>query len=166
MASRLFLSNDTVTGNKFHEHTFILNPLVNATSAHGQSASNAMAFVAPANGKIVDFFFGVGAIGESAANFTGCNVSCNVRINSVSCLTTIPVAFGPVVTASYGPAATNKGAANTLSCVSAVVNAASAVFSAGDIITVDHNTQSLGGGAAANPGKGLAIGIVVRYEAS
>ncbi len=166
MASRLFLSNDSVTGNKYHEQTVFLAPLANATSAHGSSASNVMAFVAPANGKVVDFFVGVGAVGESAANFTGANVSANLRINSVSCLSTVPCAFGPVVTGSYGPAATNKGAANLLSVTSAVVNVASATFSAGDIITADFNAQSLGGGAAANPGKGLVLGVVVRYEAS
>lgn len=166
MASRLFLSNDSVTGNKFHEQTFVVHPFVNVTSALTGSATGTVAFVAPANGKIVDFYFGVGQVALSASGFVSADISCNVRINSASCLSTLPSLTGPVATSALCVTqATNKTSAANLT--SAVVNAASAVFSAGDIITIDHNARSAGSAAAAGAaGNGLSVGIVVRYEAS
>lgn len=164
MASRVFLSNDSSTGNTFNEANFYVNPLANITSAHGTSATGIVAFVAPANGKIVDFWLGVAQVAYSVSAGVSGAVSANVRINSASCLSTLPALDGPVATSALCVTqATNKTSAANLT--SAVVNAASAVFSAGDIITVDYNAQS-GTSAASAPGKGLTIGIKVRYEAS
>lgn len=46
-----------------------------------------------------------------------------------------------------------------------VVDANSAVFSAGDMLTVDYNARSVGSAAAGAAGNAMYVAVVVRYAA-
>lgn len=171
MADRLMLTNDTFTAPQgqgiVHDDDNIYVPLLaNATSAHGTGAVTTQ-FVAgpmPQAGRVVDFAVGVSRIAVSASGFVSANVSANLRINSVSCLTTLPVLLGPVGSANSAlPTSTNKCSAGN--GVSAVVNPLSANFSAGDYLVVDFNAQSAGSAAATQSGTGLWGLVKIRYAA-
>lgn len=165
MADRFIATNDALKSYDFDEEVFQFG-LANATSANTGSAQHVIAFVAKRPGRIADFFVrAVPAV--SASGFTGANISANVRVNSVSALSTLP-AIGMAGSNSAGTVkATNLGgtsAAGNPGPVSAVINSASANFSAGDIVTIDYTLESTGAGAAGTAGTGFAGTIVVRYS--
>lgn len=172
MASRLLLSNDTVTapqgqGIVYDDDHIYCYPFANATSAHGPAATSNAVVAGPMkqNGQIVDFAIGVTGIAISASGFVSANVSANVRINSVSCLSTIPALIGPVAGSAtqFVKAQTNLCSAGN--GVSAIVNTASAAFSTGDYITMDYQALSAGSAAAGTAGTGLWARVTVRYNA-
>jgi uncharacterized 2Fe-2S/4Fe-4S cluster protein (DUF4445 family) len=159
MADRLLLSNDTVTapqgqGTVWDEDTLFVPLLINEASVHG-TAAQTLAVAAgpmPHNGRVVDFAIGVARVAVSASGFVSANVSANLRINSVSCLTTLPAIIGPVGSAGQAVVMqTNLCSANG---VSAVVNKNSANFSAGDRLAIDWTAQSAGSAAAGQTGTG------------
>lgn len=167
MADRIISTNDAWISYDYDEELFGPFGLANATSANTGSAQHVIAFVAKRNGRIKDFFIrAVPAV--SASGFVSANLTANVRINSVSALSTVPVIDGPVGSAGAGTAkATNVGgtsAAGNPGPVSAVVNSASANFSAGDIVTIEYSLQSGGSAAAGTAGSGFAGMILVRYS--
>lgn len=171
MADRLLLTNDTINapqgqGIVYDDDNIYIPLLANAASAHGTGAVTHQ-FVAgpmPQAGRIVDFAVGVSKIAVSASGFVSANVSANLRVNSVSCLTTLPNLIGPVTSSNSAiPVATNKCSAGN--GVSAVVNPLSANFSAGDFITVDFNAQSAGSAAATQAGTGAWALVKIRYAA-
>lgn len=166
MADRLISTNDAWKSYDYDEEVFTFG-LANATSANTGSAQHVISFVAKRPGRISDFYIrAVPAV--SASGFVSANLTANVRINSVSALSTLPVIDGPVGSAGAGTAkATNVGgtsAAGNPGPVSAVINSASANFSAGDIVTIDYSLQSGGSAAAGTSGSGFAGVIVVRYS--
>lgn len=167
MADRLIATNDAWKSYDYDEEVFGPFGVANATSANTGSAQHVIGFVAKRPGRITDFFIrAVPAV--SASGFVSANLNANVRVNSVSALSTLPVIDGPVGSAGAGTAkATNVGgtsAAGNPGPVSAVVNSASANFSAGDLITVDYSLQSGGSAAAGTAGSGFAAFVVVRYS--
>lgn len=168
MADRILASNDAWISYTQDEETFVFG-LPNATSANTGSAQHVIAFVAKKPGRISDFYIrAVPAV--SASGFVSANLTANVRINSVSALSTLPVIDGPVGSAGAATAkATNVGgtsAAGNPAPVSAVINSASANFSAGDLVSIEYSLQSGGSAAAGTAGSGFAGVIVVRYAAN
>ena len=171
MADRLYLSNDAntsaqIAGYNYHETTHVW-AFANESSALAQSATLVPVFIAPENGRIIDFYIGVVAPAVSAANFTGAVVSADVRINSVAVCSTQPLINGPVGSTSFATRKTTNttftSAAGNPSPVSAVLNVNSATFSAGDMISIDYNATSAGGAAAGTAGKGFYAAVKVRY---
>ena len=173
MADRLYLSNDAntsaqIAGYNYHEatHTFAF---ANESSALTGSATLVPLFIAPENGRIVDFYIGVVTPAVSASGFVSGNVSADVRINSAPVCSTQPQIVGPLGSAgAAGRQTTNTtftSAAGKHSPVSAVVNVNSANFSAGDMISLDYNLVSGGSAAAGAAGKGFYAGVKVRYAA-
>lgn len=169
MSQRIFLSNDTATsspniaGYQYDEETFQIS--VNETSVHGGANFSAITqgmFIAKANGTVVDVFLGVVNPALSASGFVSGTVNGTVRINSVDVCSTDPKIDMVATSAGVVRAATNKGSTGA---TSAVVNAASAAFSTGDQICYEYNTRSVGSAAAGAAGKGLYLGVVVRYSA-
>lgn len=168
MADRIIASNDSWVSYTQDEEVFIFG-LANATSANAASGQHVIAFAAKKPGRISDFFIrAVPAV--SASGFVSANLNANVRINSVSALSTLPVIDGPVGSAGAATVkATNLGgtsAAGNPAPVSAVINSASANFSAADLITVDFSLQSGGSAAAGAAGTGFVGVLVVRYAAT
>lgn len=171
MADRLLLSNDTNAapqgqGIVYDDDNIYIPLLINEASAHGTAAVTFAVAAGPMNqkGRVIDFAVGVGRVAVSASGFISANVSANLRINSVSCLSTIPVLLGPVGSSNSALAtATNLCSAGN--GVSAVVNAASANFSAGDRISIDWTAQSAGSAAPTQTGTGLWANVRVRYGA-
>lgn len=166
MADRLISTNDSTKSYDFDEEVFTFGQ-ANGTSALTGSADHVVAFVAKRPGRVVDVFFrAVPAL--SASGFVSGSLSANVRINSVSALSTLPAILGPVGSAGVAVAkATNLGgtsAAGNPGPISAVVNSASANFSAGDLVTVDWNLNSAGSAAAGAAGTGFVGTLVVRYS--
>lgn len=167
MADRIFLSNDATSsaqsGTENDEEVFILNPVVNETSALANTTVTlAQLTTAKKNGRVVEFWIGT-AVGPavSASGFVSGSLSANLRINSVSCLSTLPAIVGPATSAgAAGRKTTNAGGG-----VSGVVNAASGVFSAGDQFAVDYVWQSAGSAAAGAAAAGFYVGMTVRYAA-
>ena len=171
MASRVFLSNDsTISGGgvQTDEEIFFFS-FANESSALGganASATLVPVAIAKAPGVISDVFVGVVLPPVSASGFVSGTVDAGVRINSAAVLSTNPAI---AMAGSAGQAvrvATNTppNAASGL-ITSAVVNVASAAFSTGDQISIDWNTRSVGSAAAGAAGKGLYLGVVVRYNA-
>lgn len=158
---RIFLSNDAVGGGiDFNEATFYFGFASESSAAGTASATLVPLFVAPENGRIVDCFVGVVLPAVSASGFVSGTQEANVRINSVQILSTVPAIN---MAGSAGQAvrkSTNAGGG-----VSAVVNWGSATFSAGDQISIDYNSRSVGSAAAGAAGKGLQVGVKVRYSA-
>lgn len=171
MASRLLLSNDTATapqgqGIVYDDDHIYLALFANATSAHGTAAVSNALVAGPMrqNGTVVDFAIGVTGVAVSASGFVSANVSANLRINSVSCLSTLPALIGPVAGSAtqFVRAQTNLCSANG---ISGIVNAASGAFSTGDYLTVDYVAGSAGSAAATTAGTGLWGKVTVRYNA-
>lgn len=165
------LSNDGIgapqgQGIVYDADRFFVPLLLNDTSAHGTAAVSLQAGAGPmgTTGRVVDFRIGVARIAVSASGFISATVSANLRINSVSCLSTLPGLLGPVTSSNSAiRASTNKCSAGN--GTSAVVNSASAVFSAGDTFQIDWTANSAGSAAATQSGTGLYAEIVVRYAA-
>lgn len=173
MADRIFLSNDNLTsaqvpGYQYHEEHRHWQQ-ASETSALTGSATLVPVFIAPANGRIVDFYIGVVTPAVSASGFVSANVSADLRINSAAVCSTQPLIKGPLGSAGAAGRQTTittfTSAAGKPSPVSAVVNVASAAFSAGDMISIDYNLQSAGSAAAGAAGTGFYAGIKVRYDA-
>lgn len=162
MAKRLFLSNESNTGYHYDEETFNFR-FAGESSAHATSAIDVcVAGPMKGTGEIVEFAIGVTRIAVSASGFISATVNAQLRINSVACLSTQPVITGPV--ASSGVAvrtATNAGGGT-----SAVVNSASAVFSAGDFISLDYDCKSGGSDTVGATGTGFYAAVKVRYTAA
>ena len=167
MADRIISTNDAWKSFDYDEEVFGPFGVANATSANTGSAAHVIGFVAKRPGRITDVFFrAVPAV--SASGFVSGDLSCNVRVNSVSALSTLPAMIAPVGSAGAGTAkATNAGhasAAGNPGPISAVVNSASANFSAGDLISIDYTLTSAGSAAAGAAGTGFAAFVVVRYS--
>lgn len=168
MADRLFLSNDNYTasrpagGYEYDNEVFIANILANEASAHPASSNTLIPlFTAKQNGRITDVWIGVTQPACSASGFVSGSVSATVNINSAACLSTVPAVVAPALSANIVRGTTN--AAPNSAFISAVVNAASATFSTGDQISYNWTTQSAGSAAAGAAGKGLVLGVRVRY---
>ena len=168
MADRIFLSNDssgnaqTGAGIWDDEQTFMF--AINETSVHGAASMSAATlgqFIAKGNGRITDVFVGAPSVALSASGFVSGSLTAQVRINSAVVCATVP-ALNMKATSSVIPDYT---ATNTGTGVSAVLTAASAVFSTGNMISLDWNSFSAGSAAAGQAGKGLYVGIRVRYAA-
>ncbi len=162
MALRAFLSNDsTVSGGgiEYDEEILFFNT-ANESSAHGASASLVPVGIAKANGTIADVFVGVVLPAVSASGFVSGTTQADVRINSATVCSTLP----SIPMAGSAGAATRKST-NAGGGVSAVVNVASATFSAGDQLSVDWNAVSVGSAAAGAAGKGVYVGVKLRYAA-
>lgn len=162
MATRIFLSNDstiTTGGVQPDEEVFGFGQ-ASETSALTGSATLVPLFIAKAPGVISDVFVGVALPGVSASGWVSGTVDATVRINSAAVCSTNP----SIAMAGSAGAATRK---STISGggVSAVVNVASAAFSAGDQISVDWNARSVGSAAATAAGQGFTGGVIVRYAA-
>jgi hypothetical protein len=162
MADRLFLSNDsTVSGGGIESDEEVLFfSFANESSALTGSAINVPLGIAKANGRIADVFIGVVAPAVSASGFVSGTVDATVKINSATALSTNPA----ITMAGSAGAATRK---STIAGggTSAVVNVASANFSAGDAISIDWNARSVGSAAAGAAGTGLYLGVKLRYAA-
>ena len=166
MADRKFLSNDsTVSGGGIQEDEEVLfYSWANESSAHGAGAACSATLVplgiAKANGVISNVYIGVVLPAVSASGFVSGTVDANVNINSAAVCATGP----SILMAGSAGAAVRK---NTLSGggVSAVLTAASAVFSAGDQISLDFNSRSVGSAAAGAAGKGFYAAVTLRYAA-
>lgn len=174
MADRKIISNDTYAapqGQGIAYQEEIVTFALNEASAHGTGAVTLQGIFGPVNknGRIVDFIIGVANIAVSASGFVSANVSADLLINSATCLSTQPLIPGPVGSAGAAVRrATNltfTSAAGNPSPTSAVVNTASANFSAGDMIAINYTCQSAGSAAAGTSGKGFYAAAVVRYAA-
>lgn len=169
MANRLFLSNDsTVSGGGIQpdEEIFTFS-FANESSVAVHSAQTLLPVgIAKAAGVISDVFVGVVLPAVSASGFVSGTVGVQANINSAAvCSTSAKINMA----GSAGQAvrvATNmpSNAASGL-VTSAVINTASAAFSAGDMISINLDTFSVGSAAAGAAGKGLYAGVVVRYNA-
>lgn len=174
MADRKVLSNDTYTapqgqGLAYQEEVFVI--AFNESSVHTAATVTLQGVAGPMSkpGRITDFVIGVVATAVSASGFVSATVTGDVRINSAPVCSTAPSIPGPV--GSAGAAiriATNStftSAAGKPAPVSAVINAASANFSAGDMISMDYTIGSAGSAAAGTAGKGFYGQVTVRYAA-
>lgn len=171
MPSRVLLSNDsTISGGGIeYDEEVLYFSFANESSATGGAGASATLVpvgIAKAAGTIADVFVGVVLPPVSASGFVSGTTIVNARINSAAvCSTTPSIAMA----GSAGQAvrvATNMPANAASGLVtSAVVNAASAAFSAGDQISIDWNTISVGSAAAGAAGKGLYVGVKLRYNA-
>lgn len=162
MADRLFLSNDsTVSGGGIQpdEEIFFFGQ-ASETSALTGSATLVPLTIAKSNGVISNVIIGVALPGVSASGWVSGTVDATVRINSAAVCSTNP----SIAMAGSAGQATRK---NTLTGggVSAVINTASAAFSAGDQISVDWNARSVGSAAATAAGQGFTGAVVVRWAA-
>lgn len=168
---RIFLSNDsTSSGGGIHPHTeqFDYSPMVSETSAAtaATSAQIVPLFVAKEAGRVTNAWIGVAQTAVSASGFVSGTVNMNVRINSAVILSTqaaIPMA---AASAANNRSRTNNSTTSLAATVSAVVNAASASFVAGDMISIDYGVTSAGSAAAGLPVTGLNLAVNVRYNAS
>lgn len=166
MADRLQLSNDATTGYAYDERIITFPILANESSTHVGSTNTLIPiFVAPANGRVVDFYISVVNVALSASGFVSGTVSADLRKNSASVLSTVPALTGPVATSALvvrqctlGPSAANL--------ISAVVNQASAAFSAGDQFAINGTMQSGGSAAPGAAGKGFVATMKVRLAAN
>ncbi len=172
MASRLLLSNDANTapqgqGIVYDDDNIYIPLLANEASAHGAAAATLVyaAGPMPQAGKVVDFQIGVTKIAVSASGFISANVSANLRINSVSCLSTLPAIVGPAASAGLAVAIATNNFSAANSAVSGVVNGASAAFAKGDRISIDWVAGSAGSAAAGAAGTGAWAKLTVRYDA-
>ncbi len=157
MPANQFLSQDTV-GFTFDEETLFIS-LANESSALTGSAIQVPAGIMKKPGRINNVFIGVGTPAVSASGFVSGTVDAQVRINSAAVLATLPAITMVGSAGAAGRRATNLGGGT-----SAVVNQASAAFSAGAMISIDYNLRSVGSAAATAAGTGFYAGVVVRYE--
>lgn len=168
MSDRILASNDANISYTFDEEVFTFG-LANASSAlTGSGGTVFLAGPMKANGRVQDFFIGVGTPAVSASGFVSCNISANLRVNSVSALSTLPAIFGPLGSAgAAGKQQTNVVATSVAgipAAQSAVVNSASANFSTGDFLLLDYNLLSGGSAAAGAAGVGFWATAKVRYS--
>lgn len=164
MADRIELSNDTVGGGVHSdEASYFFFPQVNITSVATTSVVVLQpAFVAKANGRITDAWCAVAQQAVSASGFvSGTTILAAVRINSGANI----LATNPQVNMTGTSAAVATVATNQAGGTSAVVTAASANFSAGDIVTFDWTLNSTGSAAAGRAMAGSVFGLTVRYAA-
>jgi hypothetical protein len=161
MADRISLTNDAVdpSGFSYVEEVFTWN-VASETSVMAASATLLPIAAMKANGRIVNAFIGLVTPPVSASGFVSGTVDATFRINSAEVLSTLP----SIPMAGSAGAATRKST-NAGGGVSAVVNTASASFSAGDQISFDYNARSVGSAAAGATSKGLYATVVVRYAA-
>lgn len=171
MAVRKFLSNDsTVSGGGLQwDEEVLFFQFANESSVHG--GSNASATLVPvgaakADGVISDVYVGVVLPAVSASGFVSGTLTFGANINSAAVCSTNPAI---AMAGSAGQAvrvATNMPANAASGLVtSGVVNAASAAFSAGDQISIQWDSRSVGSAAAGAAGKGLYGAVVLRYNA-
>lgn len=159
---RVFLSNDstiTTGGIEFDEELLFFN-FANETSALTGSATLVPLGAAKAPGVIADAWISVVTPATSASGFVSGTVDIQVNINSAAVLSTQPA----IVMAGSAGQATRK---STIAGggTSAVVNTASAAFSAGDAISINWNARSVGSAAAGAAGTGLYATVRLRYSA-
>ena len=164
---RFLLCNNT-SNPKFDDHNILYNPQVSETSACNNltSAQSVPLFIASTNGHIADCFVAVAQTAVSASGFISGYINANVRINGNSCLTTLPSIVQAAASAANSRSRTNNSLSSMATTVSAVVNASSANFSAGDCISIDYGCLSAGSAAAGQPFAGIYIGVTARYYAS
>lgn len=162
MANRLFLSNDsTVSGGGIQpdEEVFSFGQ-ASETSALTGSATLQPLFIAKSNGVIADVFVGVALPGVSASGWVSGTADATVRINSAAVCST-----NPSITMAGSAGQASRKSTISGGGVSAVVNVASAAFSAGDQISIDWNARSVGSAAATAAGQGFRGSVLVRYAA-
>lgn len=186
-ADELFLSNDSA-GSIPVETTFFFGTSSEASALAasvsgltlaqiGRPVTTYASSIAPF-GRITDFGIGVVVPALSASGFVSGTVDAGVYINGAAVLSTRPsipmtaVSGGASISAGATQyVATNTGTSKinglTVSgaTVSAVVNAASATFSVGDMISFDYNARSVGSAAAGIAGRGLYGFVTIRYGA-
>lgn len=169
---RIFLSNDSTSsgtgGVHVEENVFAYMPQVSETSAltNATSAQIVPVVMAKANGRVVDAYVGLAQNAVSASGFVSGYATANVRINSATCLSTQPAIYQATASAANNRARSNNvGNSNANSAVSAVVNVTSAVFSAGDMISIDYGYLSAGSAAAGLAATGIYVGFTLRYNA-
>lgn len=164
MADKIFLTNDGSTGSQpqgyEYEEEVIRWNFANTASVHGASAVVGMG-IARSNGRIVNFYLGVDRIAVSASGFVSADVTAQPRINSAAVLSTAAAIVGPVGSAGQAVRKNTQVGGGT----SAIVNTASAAFSAGDHFHLDYNALSVGSAAAGQSGLGLYAALIVRYTA-
>ena len=167
MADRFYLSNDAVGYTTDDaDHTIYANPLVNDTSAHGNSAGN-VAFVGPmpGAGKVTDFQIAVFRPAISASGFVSGTVDADLRLNSASILSTKPAIAMLAASAAIGAPYWTGGSYSAGQVTKGVVNGASASFASGDFISYDYNARSVGSAAAGAAGIGCRAYATVRFSA-
>jgi len=165
MADKILLSNDAIRGYGFDVQYITLPILQNESSAHATSANTLVPlFTLPGNARIVDFFIDTVNVALSASGFVSGTISADLRRNSATVLSTVPAITGPVATSALvvrqctlGPSAAN--------IVSAVVNQASSLCSAGDQLAVNWTMQSGASAAPGSAGRGFKATVVLRYAA-
>ena len=148
-----------------YEQTLNYNPQVSETSActNATSAQIVPLLTAPHAGQIVDCYIALAQTAVSASGFVSGTANANVRINSATCLSTVPSIAMASASAANNRTRTNAGGNGVVT--SAVVNAASAAFVKGDQISVDYGFLSAGSAAAGLASTGLTVTVVVRYTA-
>jgi len=166
MADRLYLGNDSVTGYGFDVREITFPILANESSTHVGSANTLQAlWTAPQGGRVVDFYISVVNVALSASGFVSGTVSADLRKNSASVLSTVAAITGPVATSALvvrqctlGPSAAN--------IQSAVVNAASGSFAAGDQFSLNWTMQSGASAVPGSAGKGFVATMKVRLSSN
>ncbi len=162
VTDRQFLSNDADSaGYDEHYQTF---GFANESSAHTGSAT-LIPLLGPVDkhGRILEVVLGVARPALSASGFVSGTVEADVNINSATCLSTKPSIAMVATSALAVRRATNVSAAGG---TAAVVNLASAKFSAGDQISISYNARSVGSAAAGAAGIGFYVRVKYRYGAA
>lgn len=162
----LFLTNDAA-GYAYHTR-FAFPGFVSEASAHGASTTLTEVFTVPNgySGEITDVQIGVVLPAVSASGFVSGTVDATLRINSVAVCSTNP----SIAMAGSAGQAYRAFTMSNLSGVASgivtlgVVNTASAVFTAGDQISIDMNARSVGSAAAGAAGKGLYAVVKYRFK--
>ncbi|HEY6020243.1 MAG TPA: hypothetical protein VIY48_10165 [Candidatus Paceibacterota bacterium] len=161
----IFLTNDAA-GYAYQDKTVFFG-FTSEASAHGASTTLTQVFTVPAglSGEITDVGIGVVLPAVSASGFVSGTVDATLRINSVAVCSTNPsiAMAGSAGQATRAATQFTSGTASGL-ITSAVVNAASNAFTAGDQIAVDMNARSVGSAAAGAAGKGLYGYVTFRYK--
>jgi hypothetical protein len=171
LADRIELTNDSnSSGGGIHadEQAWTYAIQVSETSAANAATSAQIVplFIAKANGRIYDAFIGVAQTAVSASGFVSALYNANVRINSATCLSTQPSIGIAAASAANNRSRSNNSNSSLGTTVSAVVNAASAYFSQGDMISFDYGVTSAGSAAAGQAFTGLYFGCNVHYSAN
>ncbi len=128
MANRIFASNDGAGNGTYTQVEQFQRVAAGSFSA---DSLNIALFSARAAGKISAVYLTVGTNATDATD--ALTLKGDVKINTVSALTTLPEIDGGTTTAGSGRKSTIGGAATGI--VPAVVNTAANTFVAGDVIT-------------------------------
>lgn len=164
-ADEFFLSN-TTAGLDFNDRQFTFFKQDSETSVIAASSTNQPG-VGPMdrNGRVIGLFIGVSRAALSASGFVSATIDADLRINSgANIMTTKPsiVMLAASATVALQRVATNYVSAHS-AATAGVVNAASGVFSAGDMLEFDYNARSVGSAVPGLTQTGIYIGVTVRF---